>query len=78
MTTRQITLTIEEPGTLQSILLRQDVTPAQVSMVRALLGSPDITYGEFLEWLRERDIVSKLTADSNDYIEWLAQHPGNN
>jgi hypothetical protein len=50
-----IEITIEKQGSLMPVLLQQKITQTQVSMIRALLGNPDITYGEFLDFLHERD-----------------------
>jgi hypothetical protein len=43
-------LTIKDPGSLLSIILEQEITPAQASSIKALLRT-DLAYNEVLDAL---------------------------
>ena len=46
-------LTIRRPSSLLSVVLSQEITPSQLSIIAALLKQ-DITYGEVLAFLASR------------------------
>ena len=59
-----IQLKITQPGSLLSVLHEQEITPAQVSIVAAILKAPDLTYSEVLFFLANRNQLRRHAVDS--------------
>lgn len=66
-----IQLTISRPGTLMPVTVRQEITPAQESIVAAILRHPGLTYDEVLDFLRDHDHRVALEQDAS-YLDFLA------
>lgn len=56
-------LEIKNRNSLLSIILRKEITPAQVSIVTAISADPTITYGEVLAWLASRRETEETDSD---------------
>lgn len=57
-------ITIKREGSLLSVIVDEQVTDAQVSIVTAILKAEDLTYGEALFFLANRNQLRRHAVDS--------------